>query len=427
MKIVLVKSMIEKNSYFVEKIYPFLSTLLIIFLTDSLLFSTSDISILNTARKIVPLILAVLLFISSFGKKNISAPLFLICVSILISMLFGIGEVTKGAAYITQISLLLFAYEYSKTISFHKFSNAYIIIMRIIAIVSLVGFFFRGIIVNISFIPTIHTGGSLYYKTLFFTNLPINNSYGRRNFGPFWEPGAFQFYLNIALLFTLMRNKKYWVFDTILFLGTAITTFSGAALVPMPFVFLAFLLNKNGARAKLNIIALGLLMLVGIFILYQYGVLDSIINKLNGTNNESYSVRMGSLIGNLKSTFINPFFGISPDQQYLIRGQETQALSGIYYEGNTNTFSGLFASFGIFVGLYYLYRGYMFTYNFTNKIYVKLLILISLILATSNEEFGQSITFHTLLFIGGFSLLDRKASETVNTNENVFSCLPNTI
>ena len=404
------------NSKSPSRFWPFFSTLLIVFLTDSLLFSTSDIVVLNIAKKVVPIVLAVVLFFLTYGKYKISIPLFLISISIIVSMILGIGAVSKGATYIVQISLLVFAYEYSKTVSFEDFSNSFIIIMRIIAIVSLVAFFMRSILVNLSFIPTIHTGGTLYYKTLFFTNLPINNSYGRRNFGPFWEPGAFQLYLNIALLFTVMRGKRFWAFDTALFVATAVTTFSGAALVPMPFVLLAAFLKNEKLKSKLRVLLFCIVLCIGMVYLFRYGVLAPIVDKLQGTNNDSYSVRLGSLLGNLKATLINPFFGVNPDRQYQLRGIETELLSGIYYEGNTNTFTGLFASFGVFVGAYYIYRSYMFTKNFSNMTIVRILVFVSIFLATSNEEFGQSIMFHTLLFIGGYPHLKKQQAirETPN-------------
>lgn len=385
----------------ISTIIKFVSVLFVIYVTDSLLFATSDIAYLNLIRDIFAAVVAFFLFI--VDTRRLYLPLLFICASIMISMILGIGAVSSGAFYIIQVSLLVFSYEYSKHISFEFFCDSYLVWMRIIALVSLFAFAFRSILLGLSFIPTVHTGGLLYYKSLLFTNLPLSASYGRRNFGPFWEPGVFQFYLNMALMFTLFRENKRWVIDALLFIIADITTLSGAALIPIPFILFAFILKKNNHRKHRALILFSGLLFVALLVLFESGILDEIVYKLAGIDGErsdSFGIRMGSLKGNILVTISHPIFGASPDLQYLVRGQQTELLANVFYPSNTNTITGLFASFGVAVGLYCTIRLFCFTKNFSEKRSVRFLLFFAVILATSNEELGQSIMFMTLLFIG---------------------------
>ena len=385
----------------IKSIIKFVSVFFVIYVTDSLLFATSDIAYLNLMRDIFAGVVALFLFV--IDTRRLYLPLFFICASIMISMLLGIGGVSSGAFYIIQVSLLIFSYEYSKHVSFEFFCDSYLILMRIIALVSLLAFTFRNILIRLSFIPTVHTGGLLYYKSLLFTNLPLSASYGRRNFGPFWEPGVFQFYLNLALMFTLLRENKRWKIDALLFIIADITTLSGAALIPVPFILFAFFLKNNNGQKRRALVIFSGLIFVALFVLFESGILDEIVYKvagIGGERSDSFGIRMGSLIGNLLVTISHPLFGASPDLQYLVRGQQTELLANVFYPSNTNTITGLFASFGVVVGLYCTIRLFCFTKNFSEKRSVRLLLFFAVILATSNEELGQSIMFATLLFIG---------------------------
>ena len=52
------------------------------------------------------------------------------------------------------------------------------------------------------------SSGDGQYKTLFLYCVDTYGDNGRNN-GPFWEPGVFQMYINIAVLFLLYSKKKY--------------------------------------------------------------------------------------------------------------------------------------------------------------------------------------------------------------------------
>ena len=145
-------------------------------------------------------------------------------------------------------------------VGIEKFSRCYISIMRLIAIVSLLGYFFFQFFFALS-LPEISNANDFNFKTLFFTNLPCTPYLQNRNFGPFWEPGVYQAYLNIGLFFVLFfEDRKIRVFDAIIFSITIITTLSGAAFISMIMVYATFIFNtkstKKESLAKVLIIVL---------------------------------------------------------------------------------------------------------------------------------------------------------------------------
>lgn len=383
----------EKKS---SEIWFLLSVLFIIYITDSLMFATNSNSLFIMAKRFLPILVAAFLLLK---VQTIDLTIILVSFSILLSAFFA-GKILDGYFYFTEIGLLIFAYYYSKLVSFEKFADMFIKLMRIIAIVSLFGFAFSSIIRQASFIPTIINTVGNTYKTLILTSVPTSASLARRNVGPFWEPGAYQFYLNMALLFTVYRKPKKWMLDALLFSATAVTTMSGAAILPIPFILIAFFWDARFKHAD-KYIAFALMLTVSIVVLYYAGLFDEILVKLSFAENESNSAgfRIGSAIANIRSTLAYPLFGASPEYQDAIRAEVIESLNGHSTEGNTNTFFGFFSYFGIFVGSYFAYRLYKFTSCFSDKTFSRISIFLAIFLATSNENFITSIILIVFMFL----------------------------
>lgn len=379
-----------------NRIILFLSVLFTIYITDSLLFATSDIRILNIARRLLPLCIGIiaLLYYGRIDKYVLA-----ICVSVFISMILA-GRLTNGVFYITQIGIFIFAYYYTKLVDFDLFADCYLIWMRIIAIISLTCFLFSKQIYILSFIPTIRNVSNYNFKSLFFTNVPLSLSLARRNWGPFWEPGVFQFYLNVALLLSFFRRQQNWFLDVMLFIVSDLTTLSGASLLPIPFILLAYLLNEEN-RSVLERIEVFLLLSIGIFLIFFMGYFDEIIFKIIGVGVDSGSMgyRLGSAIANIRATLAYPLFGASPEYQDSLRENAIFLLNGVRTSGNTNTILGYFASFGIFVGGYLSYRLYRSTSVFTDVLVSRICILLAIVLMTSNENLMQSSLLVVLVFL----------------------------
>ena len=400
--------MIENKNIPPKRKWVILSVFLIIYLTDTLLFATSTISALTLARRFVPVIIAAIML---FTQKAIDFSLVFVFFSLFISMLLYYGNLYF---YVSAIALLFCGYAYSKYVSLEEFEDAFIKWMRIIAIVSLIGFFFGSVIKTIGFLPTVTNTVYRSYKVLFLTNIPISDSLSRRNLGPFWEPGAYQYYLNIALIFVLHKQGKMMWFDTALFLITLLTTMSGAAILPLPFIMLAYIVNNRKANSIKPFIFICAIAILGV-ILLQTGRFDEILNKITGEQDDGFSrgFRIGSAWANLQMAIKYPLFGANPALQDELRLETIQSLNGYATSGNTNTFLGYASYFGVFVGVYLCNKLYGFCRRMSQSGFGTFCLFIALFLMTSNENLILSALLYVLMF------LQLKSDMVTTNNYNV--------
>ena len=386
---------VEKKSKITKKNKVIIFTaFIIIYLTDTLLFATSTISILNVARRLVPVIIAMFMF---FIVKKVDSALAVVLLSLFLSMTIH-NENTYF--YISAIALLYCAYAYSKFVSLEEFEDAFIKCMRLIAITSLIAFFLGGIIKSIGFIPTVTNTVGHSYKTLFLTNIPISDSLSRRNLGPFWEPGVYQYYLNIALIFVFHKEDKKMKYDVVLFIVTLLTTMSGAAILPLPFIFLAYVLNSKDRTNIKPYVYVIVFLILGLLLL-QTGMFDEIINKILGKEDDGLSkgFRIGSAVANIKMAIQYPLFGADPALQGELRAETIQALNGYATEGNTNTLLGYASYFGIFVAGYLWKRLYGFCRQISTTTFSAVCLFIAVFLMTSNENLILSAPQYVLIFL----------------------------
>jgi len=388
--------MIEKNEKSKKRIFwVALSVFAIIYLTDTLLFATSNITQLTTARRVVPVVIAV---ISIFRIPRIHFSVLLAAGSIFISMLLYMRD-SSAYFYISAIALLICGYTYSYAVSLEEFEDWFIKWMRVIAVASLVGFFFGTVLKQINLFPWIRNTIGYSYRTFILTNIPYSDSLARRNLGPFWEPGVYQYYLNMALIFVLHRQSKTMWFDAGLFLVTLLTTLSGASILPLPFILLAYVMNNRQNRSMKPYLFIIAMLVLGI-ILLETGMFDEILRKITGEDDGlSSGFRIGSALANLKMTVRYPLFGASPGVQDQMRLETILDLNGVATSGNTNTFLGYTSYFGVFVGFFYWKRLYGFARKLSRSTFAAVCLFVALFLMTSNENLALSALLYVLMFL----------------------------
>ncbi len=380
----------------------YLSVLFIIYITDSMLLGTSSISAFRIAKRVLPIIVA--LYLLYKNHFSIEYDVVLVVISIVFSMVFS-THVIDGFYYFTTITLVVIGSIYTKKVDFDLFSDVYIIIVRIMAIVSIVCWFFSSRIVSFSFIPTIQNTSGNSFKFLFLTNVPIADWH--RNWGPFWEPGCYQYYLNVAMLLTIYKKYKYWYLDLILFIVTAITTFSGAALLPLPFLILGLFFSRDG---KKSIISVLVVVLACVLLLYfmMNGYVDEILGKLSGSRVQSQSlwIRLGSALSSLKVALHNPLFGGSLEKIEAELSRTVGSYIGFSYEGgNTNTLLCFMAFFGFPVGVYFSYELFLLCRRLAGNAFSSVMFFLAIFLTTSNENLTSSILLFILIFYGKHAIL----------------------
>lgn len=97
-----------------------------------------------------------------------------------------------------------------------------------------------------------------------------------RNAGPFWEPGGYGVFLVISILFNTMLTQKLFHSRNIIFLFSAITTFSLGTYVAILIFFFsyAFFVNKN--KNKINV---AIILLCFVYFIYSWNKYEFLSEK----------------------------------------------------------------------------------------------------------------------------------------------------
>lgn len=134
----------------------------------------------------------------------------------------------------------------------NKFTKYYTDIIYFFSILSLVCFAYNYIF---GVLPYINLGGSMdggngfRVTSIVYTQLYNLNVHGLtfRNCGPFWEPGAFQGFINLAIIIELLghndRNRE-WHVRMLIFAITIITTFSTGGYIVLSICIIYFVVSN---------------------------------------------------------------------------------------------------------------------------------------------------------------------------------------
>ena len=230
------------------------------------------------------------------------------------------------------------------------FQNKYVSIMRVICAISLVCF-----VVQTQFTELV----SLISSKDLVSNFTISwfhtwgwNYIFSRNAGPFWEPGAFQGFIFIAVLFVFKREdlrKNYMTL--LLFLITIITTMSTTgyillAIAAMYFMFLSLKGSTKKTRDNLAFIIRCVVLLAGLILLFQFILKSQAISEKFINSNQSYNIRISDIQNGLNVVFQRPLFGFGIMSNDLISAWKEF--------GSASNSVGVFAIlqyFGVFFGL----------------------------------------------------------------------------
>lgn len=289
------------------------------------------------------------------------------------------------------------------------FQSSYIEVLKILSIISLVGFF------SLTFLPFVSnllspfirytTGGNPFYNLYIFIFKPLHF----RNMGMFWEPGAFQIFVNIALLFEILKPKPS-VTNVVVFLITIITTFSTTGYIAIIIVFTLVLLNRSQELKKTKTIFWWILpVLIALFIYNAayltdtssystFGKITSFVEdeEWNSAGEAtSGSIRFYSVTKTVEAFVESPLFGKGT------RGLEKRNFN-YTYGMNTCTFANWFGKYGVVYGLLMLI-GFIHLSSFlgNNKgNFTKFLILIFFFTITATEAVSESPIMFLLCLYG---------------------------
>lgn len=317
--------------------------------------------------------------------------------------------------YIQRVILILSCYFMAEDMPYKRFAGLFIIAMRAIAIVSIIAFLLRPLVLSSSFIPTIRISEMTYFKCLFFTNVSSGLS---RNYGPFWEPGAYQLYLNWAIFYEMRNKESFNIKDILLWSVTVISTMSTSGILILAIEYCYFALSSSAGNnirkrmSKYKFVLLGI-GIIGIGVVFATSInqiaFDKIRNyidnpeSINSATVSTYT-RVHSIEASLTMIKNNLWFGTGI-------GSSKTALDTFSITSNTNTILGIGATYGIFALIAYLIIIICSVRNGSSDRLTKVFHFLIVALMYSTESLMVSFFFTLILLYEG------KKEENTITNE----------
>lgn len=220
-----------------------------------------------------------------------------------------------------------------------------------------------------------------------------NSIFATRNSGIFWEPGAFQFFLNLGLIFVfeLKNNIKNYRFKQIALTVAVLSTQSTTGYLILALIYIYYvainrdrMINKS-KRIKyiVSVVAIGV---AAIYILSSNTVQSKFTN-----DNYSYKIRSATWSVCSKMIFDKPIGGYGYDSVYY---NSTYQSFGSRSQYNSSGLLLFTCYLGIPLMGYYLYLMYKSIKNMDFKIHSVWLSVIMLLLFNSQCFFTYPIIMY---------------------------------
>lgn len=289
-----------------------------------------------------------------FSKTSLRSLLileFLITINFLLNTQNGVN--LKNLLF--MIILLISVFIIKERIEINSFKISYVKIMGWACIISLTCYFLSGVL-SLSQFPFYKEEllGVDIFKYTFYHNWGWGIG-TTRNSGMFWEPGAFQCYINLAILFLIFDKDKILnnkIGYYIIFIFTLITTQSTTGYIVFGLIILYTILTSR-IKVK-NVIARILLVILSILGVLYFMNSEVVNNKFN-KDNASYTVRSNDLEQSLNLIGASPILGTGYLSDKLFVEIKDKGI-----EKNSNGLLAFIIQFGIITAAFYLgllYRG----------------------------------------------------------------------
>lgn len=300
---------------------------------------------------------ALILTNGTVSRNSVVVLLFFVILSAVHLVFYGTASANSSLGFIFMIGWSLIAVNLIR-----PFSEWYIQIMSVVATISLV-FYSLNLIGAItpemfSWLPGANvTEGGVHAWLYYFhhSGNPMRSS------GPFWEPGAFAGYLELALIFVLMQRGQKLTWKPIVLVLATLTTMSTAGYAGLAVIGGIWFIDKNRGHwtfYRLAMSTVGILCFVTIS-LYALENLPFLGNKIvRQVENVQmargyYEInRFGSLLYDLPFILERPLIGWTPANTFR---NEVDPLYETVMTGHGNGLSGFTSRFGVTALLFYLW------------------------------------------------------------------------
>lgn len=237
-------------------------------------------------------------------------------------------------------------------------------------------------------------GGGLNIIIYNFQTTIILDTVGfMRNCGPFWEPGMYAVFLNIALAFNLFiyKSSNKWI-NRILFLALVTTFSTGGYVVGLLLMMLTVLFGKTNPVLKVLSV---IMVVVACFYVVEFDFIgDKINTQIETATIGSDNSRFGAILTQLKMIEASPFIGGEDISKYISGHSQTLASGILMPIVQLGIPMGLFYMLSLLASLVFLSDSYN-----RKKIAGGLLFIIILVLSISQTILMSSFVM-ILLFVG---------------------------
>ena len=314
-------------------------------------------------------------------------------------------------AYELKISMILLSFLIVKRVEFEKFKKAYVNIMCFIAIVSILVFItVKAGMTWWDILPM--TNNSEHYS-LILSVIPVDMAHRQRLFGPFWEPGVYQCYLNIAILFIVLDKmdiKK--IIKIVILTGAVFMTFSTTGYICLFLIFLVFINKRVGYLSMWQLVIEIIAILTLCFILQNDYIQRVVFEKFQSASdaNTSFTFRLKNIKFYFWEGMKKPLFGsgIVPSFEGVVSRYTSL---GYDYAGSTSTTMREFAGLGgIFTALR-LSLQYKFSKKIAPNTICGFFIVLIFLIMLNTEDFIYSLFFNTIFFYSLEMIEKRKNAE----------------
>ena len=378
---------------------------------DVMIFGTMKSNYISSVRYIVQIMTTFLIFFyclkkgKSLNKNSLTVFIqfsFFIVITMFVNHDFRFGYFFTILIYALCV-LALWA------VSIEKIFEILFKCVTVICSVSLIMFASWYIYPSIlRMLPVIENTAGLKLFSVGISNIPVSSGGFLRNYGAFREPGVFQMFIIVSLMYGTFSSQKVKAKHLIIQIIALITTYSTTGYISLGFYVLAVLFQKNKSQrvlknnglryAVLVFICVAMIYLVfGTDVLYSDGygsVFGKLFNKSAsaGARNASIEINLdmfkkSPIFGNGIS-YVDNYFSILSYQKYKIA-----------FRDNTNTLLIQLARYGIIFWVIYVTRYYKFfvSYFKTGKLSTLCLIL-SFACLFVGQNLGYSFLFSLPMF-----------------------------
>lgn len=394
--------------------------LLVFYVTnDTLLFGTIDSSFMLRLPQIAQLLTIIIFFKYSKEFSRIDSSYSLLI--ILLAVIFSSWIVSSFADGIIEINfagtiiLLISTYCFTNKISFNMFIKKYDDILYFLSIISLLFFltatFFTDIV---RYLPIVQNVLEVQYYNGFFCVLDAQRLElpwgGFRNYGIFREPGVFQSYLIIGLLFQVccLNNwKKIFVYVLTL-LSTYSTT--GYIALGLLIIFLWVHMDRN---LIYKMVVLLFVIIVTLFAINYQSLFSAgfshVFYKLRdfsfspgyvSTARKGNIYRSASIVLCANIFVDHLIFGAGKTEVYNQIKSLSQEWYGISLRFPTDTFVYNFAKYGLIYGTIWLVSFYRLSKKLGKNTIERFIIFAIFMITLNTENYTYSFFIHTLFWLG---------------------------